>query len=97
MRAARLTEMMTLPVAALASGLPPGARLSARYAGVEEKIRFIVRDATHLPWDAGTFDAAITTSAMHHIARLESVLEEMLRVVKPSGKIVLADSSPRGS
>src|ERR1039458_189615 len=26
------------------------ARLNARYAGVEKKIRFVVRDAVHLPW-----------------------------------------------
>jgi ubiquinone/menaquinone biosynthesis C-methylase UbiE len=32
------------------------ARLSARYAGVEEKIRFVRRDAARLPWRAGTFD-----------------------------------------
>jgi ubiquinone/menaquinone biosynthesis C-methylase UbiE len=72
------------------------ARLGARYAGVEEKIRFVRRDAARLPWRAGTFDAAVTMNAMHHIAHFERVLEEMLRVVKPGGKIVLADFSPRG-
>lgn len=72
------------------------ARFNARYAGVEGKIRFIVRDAVRLPWPAATFDAAVTMNAMHHIAPLQEVLEEMLRVVKPGGKIVLADFSPRG-
>jgi tRNA (uracil-5-)-methyltransferase TRM9 len=72
------------------------ARLSARHAGVEEKIRFVRRDAARLPWRADTFDAAVTMNAMHHIAHFERVLEEMLRVVKPGGKIVLADFSSRG-
>jgi ubiquinone/menaquinone biosynthesis C-methylase UbiE len=72
------------------------ARLNARYAGVEKKIRFILQDAARLPWPDGTFDAAVTMNAMHHIAHFERVLEEMLRVVKPGGKIVLADFSPRG-
>ena len=72
------------------------ARLNARYAGVEEKIRFILQDAARLPWPAATFDAAVTMNAMHHLAHLKQVLEEMLRVVKPGGKIVLADFSPRG-
>ena len=71
-------------------------RLSARYAGVEEKVRFVRRDAVRLPWRAGTFDAAVTMNAMHHIKHFERVLKEMLRVVKPGGKIVLADFSPRG-
>ena len=35
-------------------------------------------------------------NAMHHIAHFQQVLEEMLRVVKPGGKVVLADFSPRG-
>jgi ubiquinone/menaquinone biosynthesis C-methylase UbiE len=72
------------------------ARLNARYAGVEEKIRFVLQDAARLPWPDATFDAAVTMNAMHHIAHFEQVLEEMLRVVKPGGKIVLADFSRRG-
>jgi ubiquinone/menaquinone biosynthesis C-methylase UbiE len=72
------------------------ARLNARYAGVERKIRFVLQDAGRLPWGAGTFDAAVTMNAMHHIAHFKRVLGEMVRVVRPGGKIVLADFSPRG-
>ena len=72
------------------------ARLNARYAGLEEKIQFVLQDAGRLPWPEATFDAAVTMNAMHHIAHFKRVLEEMLRVVKPGGKIVLADFSPRG-
>ena len=45
---------------------------------------------------AGTFDAAVTMNAIHHIAHFKRVLGEMVRVVKPGGKVVLADFSPRG-
>ena len=45
------------------------ARLSARYAGVEEKIRFVLRDAARLPWRAGAFDAAVTMNAIQILAR----------------------------
>jgi ubiquinone/menaquinone biosynthesis C-methylase UbiE len=72
------------------------ARLNARYGGLEEKIRFVLRDAARLPWPDSTFDAAVSMNAMHHIAHFKQVLREMLRVVKPGGKIVLADFSPRG-
>jgi ubiquinone/menaquinone biosynthesis C-methylase UbiE len=72
------------------------ARLNARYAGVEGKIRFVLRDAARLSWPDSTFDAVATMNAMHHIAHFKRVLKEMLRVVKPGGKIVLADFSPRG-
>lgn len=72
------------------------ARLNARYAGVESRIEFVVQDATHLPWPDRTFEAAVTMNAMHHIQDLDRVLLELLRVVKPGGKLVLADFAPRG-
>jgi ubiquinone/menaquinone biosynthesis C-methylase UbiE len=72
------------------------ARLNARYAGVKTKIKYVLQDAAHLPWPDQTFDAAVTMNAMHHIPHFPQVLEEMQRVVKPGGKLVLADFSPRG-
>ncbi|MCX6911118.1 MAG: class I SAM-dependent methyltransferase [Verrucomicrobia bacterium] len=72
------------------------ARLNARFAGVEDRIKFVLRDAGRLPWRDGAFDAAVTFNAMHHIPHFQRVLKEMLRVVKPGGKIVLGDFSPRG-
>lgn len=72
------------------------ARLNARYFGVEDKIQFVLGDATRLPWPDHTFDSAVTFNAIHHIPDFKPVLNEMLRVVKPGGKIVLGDFSPRG-
>jgi ubiquinone/menaquinone biosynthesis C-methylase UbiE len=72
------------------------ARLNARYAGVKTKIKYVLQDAARLPWPDLTFDAVLTMNAMHHIPHFNQVLEEMLRVVKPGGKIVFADFSPRG-
>jgi ubiquinone/menaquinone biosynthesis C-methylase UbiE len=72
------------------------ARLNARYHKVEDRIKFVLRDAARLPWRDHSFGAVVTMNAMHHIRDFESVLEEMLRVLKPGGKLVLADFSPRG-
>ncbi len=72
------------------------ARLNARHAGVERKIKFVIQDAARLPWPDKSFDAAVTLNAIHHIRHFRTVLKEMLRVVKPGGKIVLADFRPRG-
>jgi ubiquinone/menaquinone biosynthesis C-methylase UbiE len=72
------------------------ARLNARYHKVEDRIRFVLRDAARLPWRKHSFGAVVSMNAMHHIRDLQLVLEEMLRVVKPGGKLVLADFSPRG-
>jgi len=70
--------------------------LNARHAGVERKIKFVICDAGRLPWRDHVFDAAVTMNAMHHISHFRKVLNEILRLVKPGGKIVLADFRPRG-
>ncbi len=72
------------------------ARLNARFHSVEDRIKFVLQDAAHLPWPDHSFSAVVTMNAMHHIREFEPVLEEMLRVVKPAGKLVLADFSTRG-
>ena len=72
------------------------ARLNARYFNVEDRIRFVLLDATRLPWPDHSFGTVVTMNAMHHIRKFEPVLKEMFRVVKPGGKLVLADFSPRG-
>jgi ubiquinone/menaquinone biosynthesis C-methylase UbiE len=72
------------------------ARLYAQHAGVEGKITFVLQDAAKLPWAGKTFDAVVTMNAMHHIPHFQQVLEEMVRVTRPGGKILLADFSPRG-
>jgi ubiquinone/menaquinone biosynthesis C-methylase UbiE len=71
-------------------------RLNARYHKVEGRIKFVLRDAAKLPWADRSFNAVVSMNAMHHIKNLRPVLKEMLRVLKPGGKLVLADFSPRG-
>ena len=72
------------------------ARLNARYHKVAGRIKFVLQDAARLPWPDQSFGAVVTMNAMHHIRDFQPVLAEMLRVVKPGGKLVLADFSPRG-
>jgi ubiquinone/menaquinone biosynthesis C-methylase UbiE len=72
------------------------ARLEAIYAGVADRTRFVIQDACFLPWPAGSFDAAVSWNVFHHLDDPERVFAEMIRVLKPGGKLVLADFSPSG-
>jgi ubiquinone/menaquinone biosynthesis C-methylase UbiE len=72
------------------------AQLEASYAGVAERIDFVVADARALPWRAGSYDAVTSWNVFHHLDDAERVLQEMLRVLRPGGKLVLADFSPSG-
>ena len=72
------------------------ARLTAAHAGLSQRIRFVVADGADLPFADASFDAVLSMNALHHIRDLNSVLDEILRVVKPDGKIVLADFDAHG-
>jgi ubiquinone/menaquinone biosynthesis C-methylase UbiE len=72
------------------------AKLHVRQTRTGHRIRFIVHDAEHLPWPDASFDAVVSVNTFHHLERPMRVFKEMLRVLKPSGKIVLSDFSPRG-
>jgi len=72
------------------------ARLEATYAGVADRIHFVILDARFLPWSAASFDAVLSWNVFHHLDDPQRVFNEMLRVLKPGGKLVLADFSASG-
>ena len=52
-----------------------------------------VADCLALPWSCDTFDSAICIALLHHLSTVERrvlALQEMLRVVKKKGKILLS-------
>ena len=66
------------------------ARADAAAAGVEN-VSFEVGDATALDLPDDSFDGAITRFSLHHIPGPIRVLEEMRRVLKPGGYVVVSD------
>jgi len=66
------------------------ARADAAAAGVEN-VSFKVGDATALDLPDDSVDGAITRFSLHHIPAPVRMLEEMRRVVKPGGFVIVAD------
>lgn len=66
------------------------ARSDAAAAAVEN-VGFELGDATALDVPDDTFDGAITRFSLHHIPAPVRVLEEMRRVVRPGGYVIVAD------
>lgn len=68
---------------------------NAKAEGVADKIEFKQADVRKLPFEDASFDVIVSSGALHHIGREraehEQAIYEMLRVLKPNGKIVLMD------
>src|SRR5882762_6354568 len=65
--------------------------LDAARANAPANVTFVEGDATSLPFDSFSFDLAATRRTLHHIARPELVIAELVRVTRPGGAIVVED------
>ena len=61
-----------------------------RHAG-NDLIEFVFADATALPFEDNSFDAATISYGLRNVHQPRKALAEMLRVVKPGGRIVIAE------
>jgi SAM-dependent methyltransferase len=52
---------------------------------------FLLADAEQLPFPAATFTAVLSTATLRHFGDPERAVREMVRVVRPGGRIVVAD------
>jgi arsenite methyltransferase len=77
------------------SGNRPEATLeNARLEGVEDRVEVRTADMRELPFADGTFDAIVSSWAVHNLyepREREQALREMVRVLKPGGQLLLRD------
>jgi cyclopropane fatty-acyl-phospholipid synthase-like methyltransferase len=69
---------------------------NAQAQGLQEQARFEYADAMQLPYADATFDAAWAFESMLHMPDHDRFLAEMARVLKPAGRLVIADFALRG-
>ena len=69
--------------------IAPGAISAALSRAHSESLSIDYRlaDAQRLPYDEGSFDAAVCTDVLVHVPDPRAVISEMVRVVKPGGDI----------
>lgn len=77
----------------VSAGMVDKAKLNAQNLGFE--VIGTVSGAESLPYDDGTFDVVVGHAVIHHIPDVESALREVLRVLKPGGRFVIAGEPTR--
>lgn len=84
---ARVTLLDLSPVA-----IELGLR-RARASGVADRVRGLARDASDLSCFAdGEFDLVFACASLHHTLKYPSAFAELVRVIRPGGKLVLAET-----
>jgi len=68
---------------------------NARAEGVADRIEFKEADARKMPFEDASFDVVMSSGALHHISHNfddhERAVREMVRVLRPGGRIVIWD------
>ena len=62
--------------------------------GSDSKVEFIRGNADKIDLQDGFFDRVVSVMTLHHIGELGPAVREMLRVLKPHGKLLLVDYGP---
>jgi cyclopropane fatty-acyl-phospholipid synthase-like methyltransferase len=76
------------------------ARAASRALGLAGRVRFAYADAAVLPHADARFDAAYAIESMTHMEHKDRVLAELARVLRPGGRLVIADGilhAPHGA
>ncbi len=71
-------------------------RVGGMESGILSLIDLVVADALCLPFEADLFDAVFSFDSMHHMPDCGAAAEELERVLKPGGRIVIADLNQSG-
>ena len=72
-----------------ASNLRLGRRLAEEQSLPTEGTRLVAGDFHRLPFEDGQFDFVFICSALHHTMRWQQLLEDLIRVVRPGGLLLL--------
>ncbi|CAB3402430.1 unnamed protein product [Caenorhabditis bovis] len=59
--------------------------------GIADRCRIVAGDCHDLPFDDNSFDVAYAIYSLKYIPKLEHVMKEIARVLKPGGKLIVYD------
>lgn len=72
------------------------AMLNMQYFGLEKQVVLRIEDAENLSFPDRSFDTVFSINVFHHLEKPLVVLDDIIRLLRPGGKIVLNDFSDKG-
>ncbi len=69
------------------------ARDKAAKRGIGDAVSFMAADALHLPMESDTYDGIVSGFCFRNIEHRQKALEEMRRVLKPGGMLVILEAT----
>lgn len=91
-------ELAQLPTAKiigldLSEGMLSVGKQKVSQLGLEDKIQMMLGDSEHLPFVDASFDAVTVSFGVRNFENLEKGLQELRRVLRPSGRLVILETS----
>ena len=92
-------EMLDQSANVLVDGIDPAeqmlamARDKAARGGIGDSVSFFTADALDLPMESDTYDGIVSGFCFRNIERRQKALEEMRRVLKPGGMLVILEAT----
>ena len=77
----------------ISSGMLDVAKKKIKETPLDQRIKFEIGDAENLPFESNSFDVASVTYGIRNFEDLKKGLSEILRVLKPSGMLVILETS----
>lgn len=69
---------------------------SSSEAFSDKRIKFIKMDALNMDFEDNSFDFVALSNSLHHLERRQETLNEMHRVLKPGGAIIISEMISNG-
>lgn len=80
-----------------ADALLSAKELACRFGpDIAARTSFLTGDAVVVPFNSESFDGVFSFESLHHFSDCEAALNEMLRVCRTGGVVVIADLNERG-
>ncbi len=72
------------------------AKLNLEYLGLEGQVRFCIGDGEHFDFPDQSFDVIFSINTLHHLENAARVTDELNRILRPEGRLVVSDFTREG-